>query len=534
MSWLSSFLAKAPSFSSWQKVGIYPHQGICIPLFSLKSTSSEGIGDFYDAFFCIDWLHSLPMDVLQLLPLNDTGEDSSPYNAQSSCSLDPVYLRLTALPGIEPKKNPWKELLEPLFHLNQQKNLYQPQVRQKKLLFLRKYFEIFFSERAKEEAYLSFQQKHPWLIEYALYKALKHQFYQKPWFEWPSPYHDPKEPKIFTWLQKFSKEIHFYTFLQYLCFSQLSQLRQYAQEKKVFLMGDIPFLVSKDSADVWFHRQVFQLEELAGSPPDLFSAQGQCWGQPIFNWDYLEKSHYFWWERRLQVASQFYDIYRLDHAVGFFRVWSVPEKGTLKQGHFISNNPYLWPFEGKKRLNTLLSLSSMLPMAEDLGTIPPEVEPTLKELGICSTKVVRWTKRWEEDGSYFSPEEYPPCSVTYLSNHDSQTLKQWWLTFPEEAKRLCFAWDISYEPTLSPSTRKELLQKAHHTASLFHMNLLPEYFALYPELLFSPEDRINLPGTISPKNWSYRMRPTWEEVLSHKKLAKSMQEIIHPKKKENL
>jgi 4-alpha-glucanotransferase len=170
----------------------------------------------------------------------------------------------------------------------------------------------------------------------------------------------------------------------------------------------------------------------------------------------------------------------------------------------------------------------MLPIGEDLGTVPKIVGPVLKEMGICGTKVIRWERENEQSNRFIPFHNYSPISLTCLSTHDSETLVGWWKTFRDEAKAFADFKGWTYTPDLSEKQREEILWDCHHTSSLFHVNLLQEYLAFFPELTWpNPEDeRINIPGTVSSKNWSYRFRPSVETIVSHQALFSKMERIL--------
>ena len=323
-------------------------------------------------------------------------------------------------------------------------------------------------------------------------------------------------------------KIAFYIALQYLCYLQLKHVRDYAAERGILLMGDIPILISPDSADVWHQPEYFDINLSAGSPPDYYNAEGQYWGLPLFRWDVMRKNQFDWWKQRLQYASQFFDLFRIDHVIGFFRIWTIPIGHPSKEGYFLPSDENQWEPLGRELLKMVITSSPMLPIAEDLGTVPSIVRPILKEMGICGTKVMRWMVESEQDRHYIAIQHYPPISLTTISTHDLPTLQQWWKICPEEAALYARCKHWQYAPDLTIDQRKEILWESHHTSSLFHINLLQEYLALFPELIWpNPDDeRINIPGKILPVNWTYRLRPSVEEIVSHENLAQALQQII--------
>jgi 4-alpha-glucanotransferase len=184
----------------------------------------------------------------------------------------------------------------------------------------------------------------------------------------------------------------------------------------------------------------------------------------------------------------------------------------------------------------MLNASPMLPIAEDLGTVPLAVRRTLMELGICGTKVMRWERHWDQDGAFIPIQNYPELSMTCVSTHDSETLQIWWKERKDEAEKYAQFKGWEYTPELLNPQRKHILWDSHHTTSLFHINLLQEYFAIFPELVWSdPQDeRINIPGKILPTNWTYRFRPSVEEFTTHADLESAMKGILFSSDPKNL
>jgi 4-alpha-glucanotransferase len=301
----------------------------------------------------------------------------------------------------------------------------------------------------------------------------------------------------------------------------MEKVRAFATSLSFFLMGDLPILLSPDSADVWKERSFFRLDLSAGAPPDLYNTFGQKWGFPLLNWDVVRKDHFSWWKRRLSVIEKCYHMYRIDHVVGFFRIWAIPEGKEPTDGYFIPTDASLWFKQGQEILEMMIDSSPLLPIAEDLGTIPEEVYPILKNLGICGIKVLRW-----QGGIAYS--EYEPLSMTTVSTADMEPLSLWWEKYPNEAQDLCKFKNWDYEESLSQSRRMEILQDAHSTTSLFHINPLQEYLALFPELVWDNplDERINIPGTLLPINWTYRLRPYLEELTQHTPLSEAIEKIL--------
>ncbi|MBI2742518.1 MAG: 4-alpha-glucanotransferase [Chlamydiales bacterium] len=524
---LEKTLHNSAAHKHWEKIGIFPHHGFDIPLSAIHSKNSCGIGEFLDLIPLIDWCHEIKMDVIQLLPLNDSGNDPSPYNALSSCALNPIYLSLHALPFIDELPELHKSFTQ-MRALTQSPKVHYHEVKVQKLYWLRLYFAKAGKKLIKKPEFEQFIAENGWTISYGLFKTLKDILEQSLWQYWPDELKHPTKKQYDDLVECYWDEICFHICLQYLAFDQFKAVKKYAENARVLLKGDVPILISRDSADVWYHPNFFNLDYSAGAPPDPYSEEQQYWGFPLYRWEEKKKTQYSWWKQRLKVASNFFDLYRVDHVIGLFRIWAIPVGHPITQGHYIPTDESLWLPQGRELLTMMLSSFEMLPIAEDLGNVSPDIRLCLKELGIPGTKVIRWERRWETDKSFIPLDEYTPISMTTLSTHDSETLALWWRDIPLESKAFAKFKGWTYAPELTRAQRKEILWESHHTASLFHINLLQEYLALYPELVWpDPQDeRINIPGKILPSNWTYRFRPSVEDLLAHENLQREIQEIV--------
>lgn len=513
------------SDKQWDLVGRRHHHGLCTPLFSLHSEESCGIGEYTDLIKLLPFLEAIGFDVLQLLPLNDTGEDPSPYMGLSAFALNPIHLGLSQLQAVDQVPQ-FQEKLKTLRAYNKSPRVNYREVRTLKMAFLKEYYAHTFEKLATDEYYQFLQKQHYWLENYALFKALKEKQGGKNWEEWPEEERNPQN--VQKLMEENREAMRFHSFCQYLCFLQLAHVKK-AAGNKFLIKGDIPILVSRDSAEVWgVARHHFILDKAAGSPPDMYAQEGQYWGFPLYNWKELEKCGFDFWKQRLNYATELYHLYRLDHVVGFFRLWSIPLQKKALEGSFLPSEEKEWIPLGRKILEMMLDSSSMLPIAEDLGTVPPSVRRCLSALGIPGTKVMRWERRWEEDRGFIPTTSYPPESMTTVSTHDSETLQIWWRDNPEEARLYAQFKGWDYAPTLSLEHHGDILKESHHSGSLFHINLLQEYLALVPELGSSQleEERINIPGKILETNWTYRYRPSIEALLHHTALKEILKRIV--------
>ncbi len=522
------YLLHSPCGKQWEKIGIKNHHGINIPLFSLHSENSHGIGEYTDLIPIIDWCKSIGFDVIQLLPLNDTGLGNSPYSAISAFALNPIYLSLQKLPYLDH----YPKLLDELKALPKFSNqglIDYTKVREVKYQFLKHYYnEAKLSILTSQEFKVFVEDAQSWLLGYSVFITLKIMFNWSRWEEWPPEYHNPTPELIAKVAKEHFEDVEWLIVIQYLCDKQMTDVKAAAERNQVLLMGDIPILIDRESADVWLNRSLFNLSYSAGAPPDQYSSDGQSWGFPTYNWEVIEMDNYSWWLRRIKFASRYYHLIRIDHVVGFFRIWSVPVGHSPKDGVFIPIDQNTWIDHGQRIMLMMINGSDMLLIGEDLGVIPPEVRKCLTALGICGTRVMRWERNWNGDRNFISPQNYQIDSLTTVSTHDSETLPQWWRDHPDEAKVYADFKGWSYHPNISRDNLKEILWDSHHSSSLFHINLLNEYLSLIPGLSHPTleEERINIPGIVTDTNWTYRFVPTVEELISNATLKNMMEQVI--------
>ncbi|MFA6610153.1 MAG: 4-alpha-glucanotransferase, partial [Candidatus Omnitrophota bacterium] len=270
------------SKDKWKRIGVRKRAGVVVPLFHVYSKKSVGIGDLEDMKLLIDWCEGTGNSILQLLPMNEVGAVSCPYDSISSFALEPVYLSLTALPGADKKS--FKEAIAKL------KKKYPAgpahvdySIRADKAQLVRDMFlDGDFSKDAQFKKFIS--ENSYWIEDFAMFKALKDHNNGKAWYEWEGAYKDRDKDALKDFRDEHKPEISFHMWVQWQLFKQLKAAKDYANKKGVLLKGDLPILVSKDSADVWSHPEFFKLGSLAGAPPDMYCAKGQRWGMPIYDW----------------------------------------------------------------------------------------------------------------------------------------------------------------------------------------------------------------------------------------------------------
>ncbi|MDR1759057.1 MAG: 4-alpha-glucanotransferase [Fibrobacter sp.] len=296
--------------------------GVAVPLFSLRSKNSIGVGEFLDLIPLAKWARVCGLNVIQILPVNDTGEESSPYSARSAFALNPVYINLQVIEGSAEYE---ADIAGMQKRTAKNKRVAYREIALWKRSILREIFEDRYSSLERNETLMKWIESNPWLKPYAVYCVLKAKNKEASWRVWKTN-QDPTPASVEAFWKKNRKEVLFQAWMQFEAEGQFRSVAMKLSELGIYLKGDIPILINEDSADVWYDRKYFSLEERAGAPPDMFSHAGQNWGFPTFRWDAIGKDDYRWWRHRLVQASKFYHAYRIDHVLGFFRIWSIPEK----------------------------------------------------------------------------------------------------------------------------------------------------------------------------------------------------------------
>ncbi len=298
--------------------------GTAIPVFSLRSADDFGVGEFYDLKKMVDWAASTGQSILQLLPINDTTmlhtwEDSYPYNPNSTFALHPQFVNLPAA-GVEEDAE-YKALQT---ELNALDKIDYERVNGAKLAFLKKAFEKTFKKLSAKKEYKQFIEKNNhWLLPYAAFCVLRDLNGTPDFSQWKG-YAKYSRKKIAAFCEEHKAEVDFWCFVQYHLDLQLSEVCAYAHSKGVIFKGDLPIGISRTSVDAWLYPELFHMDSQAGAPPDAFSADGQNWGFPTYNWEKMAEDGYAWWKSRLAKMSEYFDAFRIDHILGFFRIWQIP------------------------------------------------------------------------------------------------------------------------------------------------------------------------------------------------------------------
>ena len=497
--------------------------GLLIPLFSFPSSSSWGIGDIGDIAPMSAWLKDAGQSVLQLLPLNEMADgEQSPYSALSAMAIDPIYIRLpdvdewVALGGEESLSGVDRAALD---RVRRTSVVDYRSIRSLKLKALTAAFEQFFSQEWKRNTARAsglavfVSQESWWLEDYALYRAIQHREEKRPWTDWPEPLRRRDAGSLSRVRAELSREVLFFEYLQWLADEQWRAARVRAKTNGVALFGDLPFMVNLDSADVWIRQHQFRLDMSVGAPPDAFSATGQNWGVPAYDWDVMASDDFGWIRERARRGAALFEGYRVDHLVGFYRTYCRPRDGS---------EPFFSPSArpGQLRLGEQVLRRFAEPgaeiIAEDLGTVPNFVRLSLKRLGIPGYRVFRWEREWTVTGHPFcDPLKYPEGSVVASGTHDTEPMSIWW----EQAsaadrtlaadlpivRRLAGGQNLADAP-YDPAVRDVLLEAIYASGSDLVLNVVQDVFGW--------RDRINDPAVISNSNWSFRL-PWFTDRLEH-------------------
>ena len=467
------------------------NSGILMHITSLPSP--YGIGSMGKcAYEFVDFLHDAGQTYWQILPLCPTGFGDSPYQSFSTFAGNHYLIDIDML--VEEGLLNKKEASDICWGIDETRVDYG-RMYKNRLNLLRKAHERF----VPDEKYTQFVKDNAdWLENYALFMALKERFNGSDWQSWPAELVTREPLAMETCRREMDPEIRFHCFLQYVFFRQWEALRSYTNQKGIRIIGDVPIYVPLDSADVWSEPQLFQLDEnrrpkmVAGCPPDSFTADGQLWGNPLYDWDKMKSTGYEWWIRRLTAASGIYDVVRLDHFRGFESYWAVPAGDKTAAGGSWQKGP------GTDFTDAVCKAIPDLDfIAEDLGYMTPEVRSLQQHFGYPGMKVMLFAFDSRETSDYL-PHSYPVKSVCYSGTHDNMTAAQWLNEASPE--------DIALTKSYLGLNDEEgpvvgLIRGCMSSVSELCTIQMQDYLEL------GAEGRMNSPGTLSVKNWTWRAKP---------------------------
>lgn len=457
--------------------------GVLMPIASLPS--KDGVGSFgKEAYAFVDMLADMGIGIWQILPLNPLGYGNSPYQPYSSYAGDEIYIDLELLQegGYLPAKR------EPYVTGKPGRIAYE-EARAYKEKYLKEAYEEFFKKSWKDSEFVTFQ-KQEWVLSYAVFVALKKQNHNQCWNEWPKEQQDWILDRKYD-TSHLQEEIQYQIFLQYMFYSQWMKLKAYANGKNIKIMGDVPIYVGIDSLDVWSCREDFLLDAegkpsfVAGVPPDYFSATGQRWGNPIYNWNNIKKKNFSFWINRLKYSSELYDIIRIDHFRAFDTYWKIPAScETAVEGKWIEAPGYELFDEIYRQMPDIHIV------AEDLGDLRPEVLELRDYYNLLGMNVAEF--------SLFSPQAVKEHQLIYTGTHDNQTLRSWYDGLDKKTKQKVRKNIEKYgKPWESP--RKKMLRFIYKCKSCMAIVPLADIIGL------DDEARLNTPGTVGSPNWEWQL-----------------------------
>ena len=487
-------------------------------VFSLPN--EYGIGCFSkEAYDFVDYLAQAGQKYWQILPLGPTGYGDSPYQSFSTFAGNPYYIDLQ-----EFIDEGWltadecKEAYEEFYETNDEYNALSEDIKNGYVDYEAHYYARFSllkrayqrSDTQSRDEYIDFVIKEKyWLDDYALYMAIKDDHRGTCFSEWEKELKNRDEKALLKAKEKLSVEIGFYKFLQFYFLKQWTGLKNYANNKGIEIIGDIPIYVAADSADTWANPELFIFDSdlrprgVAGCPPDYFSRTGQLWGNPLYSWDYHKSTGYEWWIKRIAKCLELYDVIRIDHFRAFDEYYYIPYKDvTAEFGHW-EPGPGIDLF---KTINKKLNNPRII--AEDLGLLTPSVIKLVKKTGYPGMKVLEFAFDSDEENDYL-PHNYDKNCVVYIGTHDNDTVKGWYSTLKRKDK----AHMRQYLGIRSArNLHRDMIRCAESSVADTCIVTMQDLFGL------GKEARINTPSTLG-YNWKWRLLPKYLEGEKRKESA---------------
>lgn len=497
--------------------------GVTIPLFSVRTERSWGIGEIPDLVDFAQWMTDAGMRLVQLLPLGEIGGgETSPYSALSAFGIDPIYIGWGAVPDL-PQGERDALLGDGAEGLRRAAeaatSVDYATVRAVKDRALTAAYRRFRDreldkDTTRAQAFHAFcQDRAWWLSDYALYRALRDLRGQEPWWRWPDGWRQRDARTLENLWSAHREDVHRHQYAQWIAHSQWSDMRAKLDAMGVEVMGDLPFVVGRDSADVWAHADEFRRDTSVGAPADQFDRDGQEWGLPPYDWSMMRANGFRWLRRRAQYAGSLYHRFRIDHLVGFFRTYQRPVDklrgvdGRLLPGFFDPADEAAQHRHGQDVLRAMIDAARAEGadlIAEDLGVIPDYVRPTLAALDVPGYKVLIWE---QEAGVFRDPAGYPVRSVACFGTHDTDAVRVWW-TSRADWEREAVARLPAMAAAGATSLSREFTPAVHRALMSLILGARSELALLLVQDILGTVDRINVPSTVGSHNWSWRLPDT--------------------------
>lgn len=495
--------------------------GILLHLTSLPSP--YGIGNLGQAAYDFtDFLHAAGQSYWQVLPIGPTGYGDSPYQSFSTFAGNPYLIDPDQLiqAGLLTQSE-----IDTIHWGSHPTQVDFALLHQQRLPLLRRAFARF--QQNSSDAFSAFcQTEAAWLEDYALFMALKAHFNGDSWTKWPLDLQRRKPEALEHYRRALAEDVAFHRFLQYEFYRQWDTLRAYIRKKDVKLIGDIPIYVPLDSADVWCHPELFQLDAdgrpscVAGCPPDDFSEDGQYWGNPIYDWSKMKQDGFSWWMQRIAAAGRLFDVIRIDHFRGIESYWSIPAGSpSAREGQWVKG-------PGRALIDAIQAhFPQQQFIAEDLGFLTDAVHTLVNQSGFPGMKVLEFAFD-SGDANLYLPHHYPEHCVCYTGTHDNTTLSQWCQESAPET--IAYARDYLH---LSPGSdlTQALIQCGLSSKATLFIAQMQDYLGL------GKAARMNEPGTLKPENWRWRMTAeslTPELAQTIRALAQSANRLPIPESQE--
>ena len=494
--------------------------GILFPVTSLPSR--YGIGCFSEeAVKFIDFLSESGQTYWQVLPFGPTGFGDSPYQSFSAFAGNPYFISFEGLikDGLlqqsECEGRNWGGNAERVDYGAQYNNRWEVL----RIAYNRFRDKVLADQKSEEyQAFEAFKEEEKfWLEDYCIYMSLKQKKYEgRSWQDWDEEDKLRTKAAMKAAREEYADEILFNLFQQYEFMKQWNEIRVYAQEKKIRIIGDIAFYVAMDSADSWSHPEAFKFDKdlvptvVAGCPPDAFSADGQLWGNPVYNWEARKEGGYSWWMQRIHRSYRLFDVIRFDHFHGFESYYEVPaDAKTAKEGT-PGKGPGMDFFRVlQKEFKDKFADGGLYCIAEDLGVNTPEKEQLLKDSGLPGMKILQFAFDWTRSSIYLSHKHEKNC-VVYTGTHDNETSRGWIEHLNDQDRDFVRRY-IHSENTDYGAFVWDFIREAYRSVADLCIIPLQDY------LVLGNEARINAPGTAGD-NWQWRLKPNF---LSHD-LARSI------------
>jgi 4-alpha-glucanotransferase len=482
--------------------------GVLIPLFSLRTGDDLGRGEIGDLMPMGELALAMGHRLVQLLPIDEIAPgETSPYSALSVFAIDPAYVSIHRLPGMDLSimETARRAARADGIRVNPA-NLYA--VKRRLLEYSYRYFQEGADKSGRDAFHHFIESQCEWIHDYALFRALKERFgVANSWETWPRALAHRDSRACADAARELADTIAMLQYFQFVAHRQWVDVRTRLQNRGVMIGGDLAFSPARESAEVWAHRDLFDLDRSVGAPPDDFSATGQRWGLPMPNWNRMRGSGFALIQARMRRARELYDVLRVDHVVGLFRTYGYP-LGDNVGGSFDPPSAQAQRAQGVEILRVILrEAGDMQIVAEDLGLIPAFVRASLAMLGVPGYKVARWEKRVDKPGAhsehFLAPAAYPEASLVTTGTHDTETLSEWWAEISSDERRR-FLTDLQIRDRAD--WQNSAMSQRTLDAILEALYASPARLVAVPmQDLFGWNDRVNLPGTIGEHNWTWRL-----------------------------